>query len=200
MYSLFPAPLWHRCDKALPMEGKILRRIFRTNSSTFSAILEFRVPSRCHFPFMRQMIWIIGPAACFHIRVVAEVFLQYLWSWSWCSVFFFFKCSWLHLLSSEGVAWRAPEPPCPIRAPGIARWWLTARRIYLQGSSGPLAVRKTSVCLSDHILQISSFWALGGKREHTVGFVRKSSTLTVSLEASLFGALILICCKVDGIW
>lgn len=60
MNSLF-FPLWHQYDKTLPMERKILD----SSKNSFSvSFVEFRGPSRWYFPFMRQMIWIIGPAAC----------------------------------------------------------------------------------------------------------------------------------------
>ncbi len=122
----------------------------RTNSYTISAVLEFRVPSWWLFAFMRQMIWIIGPAACNVSTLDCGR--------GFCSVNGLVAGrvhSWLHLLFSQV----AEEPWSHLawseewrRAPGIARWWLTAKESLPTGESSPSQREKqASIC------QITSF-------------------------------------------
>lgn len=185
------SPLWQPYDKVLPMEGKILQTM-QTNSFTVSA--EFRAPSWWHFLFMRQMIWIIGPSAC-NVSTLGHCWDLYSVSGPVAAI--------PPVAPAFQWGWRALEPPGSNQRAAVSTWnsmTMTHSGENLPtGELGPSQPEKqVSVC------QITSFRSAAfrqkGKREHTLGLVRKSSSLTVSLKALHFLCCNLYLLQVDSIW
>lgn len=126
-------------------------------------------------------------------QVMTEVSTASVDLWLW------FVFSWLHLLFSEVVE----EPRSPIQSAAASTWnslmMTHSEEILPTGEFSPSQREKqVSIC------QITSFRSAAfghqGKREHTLGFVRKSSTLTVSLKALHFLCSNLYLLQVDSIW
>lgn len=109
-----PPLLWHQYDKVLSMEWKILDSPKNSEDKQLHYLSSIRVPSRWHFSLMRQMIWIIGRAAC-NVYTLGHGWGLYQISGPVAVVFIPPGCT----CSS---AKRAPEPPGPIQSATAGTW------------------------------------------------------------------------------